>query len=157
MEQRAFEFWVGVFVLMGFAAMLVLALKVGNLELGAAEDTYTVTAPFSNIGGLRVRAAVRASGVTVGRVVGIDYDSDNYEAEVHLAINERFKFPTDTTASILTSGILGENYIGLDAGGEEENLKDGDRIQITQSAVLLERVIGQFLYNQAQQQTESEP
>ena len=157
MEQRAFEFWVGVFVLMGFAALLVLALKVGNLEFGKSERSYTVTAPFSNIGGLRARAAVRAAGVTVGRVTGIDYDSQNYQADVHLAIDEQYKFPADTTASILTSGILGENYVGLDAGGDEENLKDGDRLQITQSAVLLERVIGQFLYNQAQQQSEQQP
>src|SRR5260221_9129617 len=149
MERNTIDFWVGTFVLAGFGALLFLALKVGNLGVGQGRETYSVVAPFSNIGGLKVRAPVRASGVTVGRVTGIDFDTKKYEARVNLAIDTKYPFPKDTSASILTSGILGENYVGLDAGGDEAMLKDGDRIQITQSAVVLERLIGQFLYSQA--------
>ena len=151
MERTTIDFWVGVFVLMGFGAFLVLALKVGNLGFGGKQETYTVIAPFSNIGGLKTRAPVRASGVTVGRVVAIEFNTRKYEAEVKMAIDNNYQFPKDTSAAIQTSGILGENYIGLDAGGEEQKLKDGDRIQITQSAVVLERLIGQFLFNKAQE------
>ena len=151
MERSTIDFWVGAFVLIGFAALLVLALKVGNLGLDGAKETYTIVAPFSNIGGLKVRAPVRASGVTVGRVVEIGFDVKKYEANVKLAIDRNYQFPKDTSASILTSGILGENYVGLDAGAEEDKLKEGDRISITQSAVVLERLIGQFLYSKAQE------
>src|SRR5947209_6184963 len=146
MERSAIDFWVGIFVIMGFAAFLVLALKVGNFGLDGSKETYSVVAPFSNIGGLKARAPVRASGVTVGRVVAIGFDTNKYEANVKMSIDKKYQFPKDTSASILTSGILGENYIGLDAGAEDEKLKDGDRIAITQSAVVLERLIGQFLY-----------
>lgn len=151
MERSTIDFWVGLFVLIGFGALLVLALKVGNLSLGGSPETYTVTAPFSNIGGLKARAAVRASGVTVGRVTAIDFNTKKYEANVTMAINKAYQFPKDTSASILTSGILGENYIGLDAGGEEQKLKDGDRIQLTQSAVVLEKLISQILFGKAQE------
>lgn len=151
MERMTIDFWVGLFVLIGFGALLVLALKVGNLSLGGSPETYTVTAPFSNIGGLKARAAVRASGVTVGRVTAIDFNTKKYEANVTMAINKAYQFPKDTSASILTSGILGENYIGLDAGGEEQKLKDGDRIQLTQSAVVLEKLISQVLFGKAQE------
>src|SRR5262245_858003 len=112
MERGTIDFWVGVFVIMGFAALLVLALKVGNLGLNGAKETYVVTAPFSNIGGLKARAPVRAAGVTVGRVVAIGFDTNKYEANVKMAIDKTYPFPKDTSASILTSGILGENYIG---------------------------------------------
>ena len=151
MGKRTIEFWVGVFVLLGFGALMVLALKVGGVQLGGQNETYTVTAPFSNIGGLKVRAPIRASGVTVGRVAAIDFDAAQYEAEVTLEIDARFPFPKDTSASILTAGILGENYIGLDAGAEDDTLVDGDRIMITQSAIVLERLIGEFLYGKAQE------
>lgn len=151
MERSTIDFWVGLFVLMGFGALLVLALKVGNLGIGGNRETYTVLAPFNNVGGLKVRAPVRASGVTVGRVVAIEFDVKKYEANVMLAIDKNYQFPKDTSASIQTSGILGENYIGLDAGGDEQKLKDGDRIQLTQSAVVLEKLIGQFLYGKAQE------
>jgi phospholipid/cholesterol/gamma-HCH transport system substrate-binding protein len=151
MERSTIDFWVGAFVLIGFAALLVLALKVGNLGLDGTKETYTLVVPFSNIGGLKVRAPVRASGVTVGRVVEIGFDAKKYEANVKVAIDKNYQFPKDTSASILTSGILGENYVGLDAGAEDEKLKDGDRITITQSAVVLERLIGQFLYSKAQE------
>jgi len=151
MNSRMLEFWVGVFVLTGFAALLFLALKVGNLSFGATGDAYIVSANFSNIGSLKVRAPVRAAGVTVGRVTGIDFDSDRYQATVTMSVNARYAFPTDTSASILTSGVLGENYIGLDAGGEETMLEDGGQMTITQSAVVLEHIIGQFLYDKAQE------
>jgi phospholipid/cholesterol/gamma-HCH transport system substrate-binding protein len=151
MERSTIDFWVGLFVLMGFGALLVLALKVGNLGIGGTRETYMVLAPFNNVGGLKVRAPVRAAGVTVGRVVAIEFDVKKYEANVMLAIDKNYQFPKDTTASIQTSGILGENYIGLDAGGDDQKLKDGDRIQLTQSAVVLEKLISQFLYSKAQE------
>jgi phospholipid/cholesterol/gamma-HCH transport system substrate-binding protein len=150
MNQRVIDFWVGLFVLIGFCSLLVLALKVGNLGLGTGATTYTISAKFNNVGGLKVRAPVRASGVTVGRVTSISFDSKVYQATVGMAIDAAYRFPLDTSASVLTSGVLGENYIGLDAGAEEDYLADGGRIDITQSAVVLERVIGRFLYDKAQ-------
>lgn len=151
MERTTINLWVGVFVLLGFGALMVLALKVGNFGLNGERETYRIVAPFSNIGGLKVRAPVRASGVTVGRVEAIAFDTRKYEANVHMAIGKSYQFPKDTSASILTSGILGENYIGLEAGGEDEKLKDGDHLQITQSAVVLENLISRFLYDKAQE------
>lgn len=150
MNNRFIEFWVGVFVLLGFAALLFLALKVGNLGTSSGAAVYHVTANFNNIGSLKVRSAVRAAGVTVGRVQTIDFDSNAYQAKVTMAIVSSYIFPTDTSASVLTAGVLGENYIGLDAGAEEAMLGDGGRIEITQSAVVLEQVIGRFLYDKAQ-------
>lgn len=157
MNNRTLEFWVGLFVVAGFAALLFLALKVGNLGVGGGVETYTVQARFNNIGSLKVRAPVRAAGVTVGRVTGIDFDSTTYQADVAFAINADYRFPSDTSASILTSGVLGENYVGLDAGAEEKQLADGDRIEITQSAVVLEQVIGRFLYDKAQDTGGNQP
>lgn len=154
MNQRSIDFWVGLFVLIGFCAMLVLALKVGNLGIGGGSETYTVTAKFNNVGGLKTRAPVRASGVTVGRVTDIRFDSAAYQAVVAMAIDATYEFPVDTSASVLTSGVLGENYIGLDAGAEEDFLADGSRIDITQSAVVLERVLGRFMYDNAQKPAE---
>jgi phospholipid/cholesterol/gamma-HCH transport system substrate-binding protein len=151
MERSTIDLWVGVFVLAGFVALLFLALKVGNLSVAGGDHFYTVTARFDNIGGLKTRAPVRASGVVVGRVTGISFDTRKFEARVAMTLDDQYKFPKDTTASILTSGILGENYVGLDAGGDSEMLKAGDNIQITQSAVVLERLIGQFLYGKAQE------
>ena len=150
MNSRAVDFWVGLFVLVGFAALLFLALKVGNLGVGDAADSYVLTANFNNIGSLKVRAPVRAAGVTVGRVQAIDFDSSEYQATVTMAVTGAYKFPADTSASILTSGVLGENYIGFEAGGDNKMLKSGDKLRITQSAVLLEQVIGRFLYDKAQ-------
>ncbi|MCB1746847.1 MAG: outer membrane lipid asymmetry maintenance protein MlaD [Gammaproteobacteria bacterium] len=151
MNNRMLEFWVGIFVLAGFAALLFLALKVGNLGLGNATSSYAINASFGNIGSLKVRAPVRAAGVTVGRVTAIDFDTKRYQATVTMALDGAYRFPTDTSASILTAGVLGENYVGLDAGGEETLLADGGQITITQSAVVLEHVIGQFLYDKAQE------
>ena len=150
MEKATIDLWFGAFVAAGFAALLVLALKVGNLGSERATDTYRVEARFDNIGGLKVRGPVRSAGVLVGRVNEIHFDNERFQASVTLAIDKRYAFPKDTTASILTSGLLGETYIGLEAGGDDKKLAAGDRIQITQSAVVLERLINQFLFSKAQ-------
>ena len=150
MERTTIDLWFGAFVTAGFAALLVLALKVGNLGTERAAETYKVEARFDNIGGLKARGPVRSAGVLVGRVENINFDNERYQAKVSLALDKRFSFPKDTSASILTSGLLGETYVGLEAGGEDKKLGEGDRISITQSAVVLERLIGQFLFNKAQ-------
>jgi phospholipid/cholesterol/gamma-HCH transport system substrate-binding protein len=150
MERTTIDLWFGAFVAAGLAALLVLALKVGNLGAERATQTYRVEARFDNIGGLKVRAPVRSAGVLVGRVSEIHFDNERFQASVSLALDKRYSFPKDTTASILTSGLLGESYIGLEAGGEDKKLAEGDRIVITQSAVVLERLIGQFLFSKAQ-------
>jgi phospholipid/cholesterol/gamma-HCH transport system substrate-binding protein len=150
MERSTLNLWVGIFVLLGFFSFLMLAFKVGNLNLSSNQDAYIVTAHFDNIGQLKERAPVRSAGVLVGRVKAIRFDSKQYNAEVKLAIDSQFKFPVDTSASILTSGILGEQYVSLDAGGDEKYLKAGDQIKLVQGAVVLEKLIGQFLYNKAQ-------
>ena len=152
MERTTIDLWFGAFVTAGFVALLVLALKVGNFGAERATQTYRVEARFDNIGGLKVRGPVRASGVLVGRVQEIHFENKEYQASVTLAIDKRYTFPKDTTASILTSGLLGETYIGLDAGGDDKMLADGDRITLTQSAMVLERLIGQFLFSKAQEE-----
>jgi phospholipid/cholesterol/gamma-HCH transport system substrate-binding protein len=153
MEKTTIDLWFGAFVAAGFAALLVLAFKVGNL--GGAEragELYKVEARFDNIGGLKVRGPVRSAGVLVGRVQEIHFDNERFQASVTLALDKRYSFPKDTTASILTSGLLGETYVGLEAGGDSKALTGGDRIQITQSAVVLEKLIGQFLFSKAQEE-----
>jgi phospholipid/cholesterol/gamma-HCH transport system substrate-binding protein len=152
MERTTIDLWFGAFVTAGFAALLVLALKVGNLGAERATETYKVEARFDNIGGLKVRAPVRSAGVLVGRVADIHFDNERYQASVSLALDKRYKFPKDTSAAILTSGLLGESYIGLEAGGDDKSLAGGDRITITQSAVVLERLIGQFLFSKGQEE-----
>jgi phospholipid/cholesterol/gamma-HCH transport system substrate-binding protein len=149
MDRTTIDLWFGAFVAAGFAALLVLALKVGNLGAERATDIYRVEARFDNIGGLKVRAPVRSAGVLVGRVADIRFDNERYQASVILAMDKRYSFPKDTSASILTSGLLGESYVGLDAGGDDKKLADGDRIALAQSAVILERLIGQFLFSKA--------
>src|SRR5258708_11328738 len=151
MERTTIDLWFGAFVTAGFVALLVLALKVGNLGAERAQETYHVEARFDNIGGLKVRGPVRSAGVLVGRVQEIHFDNERYQASVKVALDKRYSFPKDTSASILTSGLLGETYIGLEAGGDEKKLAEGDRIAITQSAVVLERLIGQFLFSKAQE------
>jgi len=150
MDRTLLDLWVGIFVAIGIAALFVLALKVGNagttFNTGA---TYRVNAEFDNIGGLKVRAPVKSSGVVVGRVEDIQFDGKKFIARVTLDIDKRYEFPKDTSVSILTSGLLGEQYVGLDAGGDSAVLKDGDTVKLTQSAVVLESLIGQFLYNKA--------
>ena len=131
------------------AALFVLALKVGNASSVSVSDGYRVIAEFDNIGGLKVRAPVKSAGVVVGRVDGISLDTRTFRANVALRIDKRYPFPRDSSASILTAGLLGEQYVGMDGGGDEQNLKDGDHLKITQSAIVLEKVIGQFLYGKA--------
>lgn len=150
MEKTNIDLWFGAFVTAGFVALLVLALRVGNLGAERATETYRAEARFDNIGGLKVRGPVRSAGVLVGRVADIRFDNERYQAQVTLALDKRYSFPKDTSASILTSGLLGETYVGLEAGGDTQKLASGDRITITQSAVVLERLIGQFLFSKAQ-------
>ena len=149
MSRKLLDLWVGFFVVFGFAALLFLALRVGNLSSSNFADTYQLTAKFDNIGGLKVRGPVKSAGVVVGRVSEIHFDQESYEAVVTLTIDGRYRFPKDTFASILTAGLLGEQYIGLDAGGDERQLKSGDVVAKTQSAVVLEKLISQFMFNKA--------
>ncbi len=149
-QTRTVEIAVGAFVAAGLAALFVLAMKVSNIGAFDVAEGYELVARFDNVGGLKVRAPVTVGGVRVGRVVAIDYDMDTYEAVVRMRIDRRYdRFPTDTSASILTAGLLGEQYVGLEPGGEERYLGDGDRIRYTQSALVLEKIIGQFLYSKA--------
>jgi phospholipid/cholesterol/gamma-HCH transport system substrate-binding protein len=149
MNRSMIDLWVGVFVALGFAALLFLALKVGNLASFSTNQTYQVNAKFANIGGLKVRGPVKSAGVVVGRVADIRFDNESYEALVTMTLDLNYQFPRDTTAKILTSGILGEQYVGLEAGGDGVMLKQGDRVRLTQSAVVLENLISQFLFNKA--------
>ena len=149
MDRKIIDIWVGVFMLVGIAALLFLALKVGNLGSERNGATYNVEARFENIGGLKLKAPVKSAGVLVGRVSDIRLDPDKFQAVATLTLDKRFEFPKDTGASILTSGLLGEVYIGLEAGGDDKKLAQGDRITITQSAVVLERLIGKFMFNKA--------
>jgi len=149
MNRSAIDLWVGIFVTIGFAALVFLALKVGNLASFSTSQMYKVEAKFANIGGLKVRAPVKSAGVVVGRIADIRFDNESYEAVVIMNLESNFRFPRDTTAKILTSGILGEQYVGLEAGGDGTMLKDGDRMRLTQSAVVLENLISQFLFNKA--------
>ena len=149
MQASRHDVWVGSFVLLGAAALLFLALKAGNLLSLNFDDTYTVVAKFDNIGGLKARAAVKSAGVVVGRVESISFDDKSFQARVVLKLNQGVAFPKDSSAKILTAGLLGEQYIGLEPGADEKNLVAGDVIKQTQSAVVLENLIGQFLYNKA--------
>jgi phospholipid/cholesterol/gamma-HCH transport system substrate-binding protein len=155
MNRSTIDLWVGVFVALGLGALLFLALKVGNLASFSTAETYLVDARFSNIGGLKVRAPVKSAGVVVGRVADIGFDNESYEAVAKLTLDGRYKFPRDTSAKILTSGLLGEQYIGLEAGADARMLKDGERVRLTQSAVVLENLISQFLFNKAAEGGES--
>jgi len=149
-QSKAIETVVGVFIALGLAAIVVLALKVSNISTLAGDDGYEIQAKFENIGGLKVRSPVKMAGVLVGRVAEIRFDEDTYEAVTVMKIDPKYrKIPEDTTANIYTAGLLGEQYISLDAGGAEDYLQDGGQIEITQSAVVLEQVIGQVLYSKA--------
>ena len=149
MSRTTMDLWVGAFVVAGMAALLVLAFKVGNLGTFNQHETYTLTAEFDNIGGLKVRAPVKSAGVVVGRITDIQFDNASFRAKVTFNVDKRYQFPKDTFAKILTAGLLGEQYIGLDPGGDPDNLKNGDKIAKTQPAVVLENLIGQFLYSKA--------
>jgi phospholipid/cholesterol/gamma-HCH transport system substrate-binding protein len=156
MNRSTIDLWVGVFVVLGIGALLFLALKVGNLATFSNSETYQVQARFANIGGLKARAPIKSAGVVVGRVADIRFDNETYEALVSMTLDYSYQFPRDTTAKILTSGILGEQYIGLEAGGDGVMLKNGDRVRLTQSAVVLENLISQFLFNKAAEAKEPE-
>ena len=157
MSRSTLDLWVGLFVLIGAAALIFLSLKVGNLSASSFSETYTVEARFRNIGGLKARAPVKVAGVVVGRVSDISYDSERFEALVHLDIDSHYAFPRDTIGEILTSGLLGEQYVGLEPGGDERMLKSGDSLKLTQSAVVLEKLIGQFLFSKAADGSQQTP
>ena len=149
MQRSKNDVWVGLLVLIGAAAILFLALQSANLLSLSFQSTYSVTAKFDNIGGLKPQAAVKSAGVVVGRVAAIQFDDKSYQANVTLALEQRYVFPKDSSLKILTSGLLGEQYIGIEAGSDDKNLVAGDRVQSTQSAVVLENLISQFLFNKA--------
>ncbi len=149
MSKKGIETGVGLFVLLGLGALLFVALKAANLTSFGQADTYTVSARFDNIGGLKPRAPVRAAGVVVGRITGISLDPKTFQGVVTMEIERGYQFPKDSSAKILTAGLLGDQYVGLEAGGEVDNLAAGTTIKQTQSAVVLENLIGQFLFNKA--------
>ena len=149
MGKKSTEVLVGVFVLLGMAGLVFLALKAANLGSVGGGDTYTLTAAFDNIGGLKVRAPVRTAGVTVGRVTHIALDSKTFKGVVTMEVGRNYQFPKDTAAKILTAGLLGDQYIGIEPGADEKNLEPGATITQTQSAIVLENLIGQFLFNKA--------
>ena len=157
MERTTIDLWVGIFVALGVAALLGLAMKVGNLTTSNIGETYTVTANFGNIGGLKPRAPVKSAGVVVGRVADIQFDPATFLAVVSLNVDKRYNFTKDTFANIYTAGLLGEQYVSLEVGGDEANLANGDKITQTQDAVVLEKMIGQFLYNKASETEEKAP
>jgi phospholipid/cholesterol/gamma-HCH transport system substrate-binding protein len=157
MNRSAIDLWVGIFVVIGIAALIFLALRVGNLTSFSNAQTYQVYAKFANIGGLKPRAPVKSAGVVVGRVADIRFDNESYEAIVAINLDYNYQFPRDTTAKILTSGLLGEQYVGLEAGGDGVMLKNGDRLRLTQSAVVLENLISQFLFSKAAEGKEAPP
>lgn len=151
-NKRGLEIWVGLFVTAGLAALFMLAMKVSNMTAFADDVGYTVTGRFENVGGLKIRSPVSMAGVRVGRVADITFDPKTYEAVVTMRIAQQYNtLPKDTSASIFTAGVLGENYVGLEAGAQDDYLKHGDTIKLTQSAVVLENLIGQFLFNKAQE------
>jgi phospholipid/cholesterol/gamma-HCH transport system substrate-binding protein len=148
MTSRKIEILVGFFMAAAIAAFFMLAMNVSNMSSYGVGESYELVARFDNIGGLKVRSPVAAGGVRIGRVTKIDYNTDTYEAIVVMSIEEKYnKFPIDTAASVYTSGLLGEQFIGFEPGAEEEYLKNGDIIDLTQSAIVLEQIIGQFLYS----------
>ena len=150
MQQSKSDVWVGLFVLIGAAALVFLALQSANLLSLSFQKTYTLTARFDNIGGLKARAPVKSAGVVVGRVRDITFDQSTFQATVKMDLDSGYKFPADTSAKILTSGLLGEQYIGLQAGGDDGDLKEGSKIEQTQSALVLENLISQFLFQMAE-------
>jgi phospholipid/cholesterol/gamma-HCH transport system substrate-binding protein len=151
MQRSRNDIWVGLFVLIGAAAILFLALQAANLLNLNFQSTYRVEARFDNIGGLKPKAAVKSSGVVVGRVESITFDDKTFQARVALSMETRYKFPKDSSLKILTSGLLGDQYIGIEAGADEKLLAAGDVISSTQSAIVLENLIGQFLYSKSEE------
>ena len=156
MHRKSVDVWVGLFVLLGLAALLFLALKAGNMSTLSFAKTYAITGKFDNIGGLKPQAPVKAAGVVVGRVGNIKFDDKTYQALVTLELEAGYKFPKDSSLKILTAGLLGEQYIGIEAGGDTNNLVNGDKIASTQSATVLEDLINQFIYSKAAEGKEEE-
>lgn len=146
MEQARTDLWVGIFVAAGIAALVFLAVKAGNVDSIMSSEGYIITAEFDNVGGLRPKAPVKSAGVVVGRVESVDFSNQTLRAVVTANLYNQYQFPKDSSVSILTSGLLGDQFLGIDPGGDLENLENGDRVRITQSAMVLEKVIGQFLY-----------
>ncbi|HEY0488922.1 MAG TPA: outer membrane lipid asymmetry maintenance protein MlaD [Telluria sp.] len=155
MHRKTIDVWVGLFVLLGLAALVFLALKAGNMSTISFEKTYAISAKFDNIGGLKPQAPVKSAGVVVGRVGAIGFDDKTYQALVTLELEAGYKFPKDSSLKILTAGLLGEQYIGIEPGGDLNNLANGDRISRTQSATVLEDLINRFIYSKAAEGTES--
>ena len=153
MQRKSLDVWVGLFVVLGAAALMFLALKAGNMSSLSFGQTYSVTTKFDNIGGLKPQAPVKSGGVVVGRVGEIKFDDKSFQALVTLNLESRYKFPKDSSAKILTAGLLGEQYIGPEAGGDINSLAAGAQIKMTQSAVVLENLISQFLYSKAAEGT----
>ncbi len=151
MERTTIDLWVGIFVVAGVAALVMLAMKVGNLGTYNVSESYQVNADFSNIGGLKPKASIRSAGVLVGRVTDITLDTERYQAKVVMSLDKRYQFPKDTFAGIMTSGLLGEQYISLMPGGDTDMLKSGDVVKKTQSALVLEDLIGKFIYSKAEE------
>jgi phospholipid/cholesterol/gamma-HCH transport system substrate-binding protein len=149
MQRKSLDIWVGLFVLLGALAVMFLALKVGNMSSMSFGPSYTLIARFDNIGGLKPRAPVKSAGVVVGRVESIAFNDKTFQAQVTLRLQGEVQFPKDSSAKILTSGLLGEQYIGIEPGGDEKNFAEGDRIKSTQSAIVLENLISQFLFSKA--------
>ncbi len=156
MERTKIDLWVGIFAALGAAAIFGLAMKVGNLTSNTLGETYTVKAAFENVGSLKPRAPVKSAGVVVGRVESIQFDAKTYEAVVTLKLDKRYPFPQDTFANIYTAGLLGEQYVGLEAGGDDKSLANGDKIKHTQDAVVLEKMISKFLYSKASESAPAE-
>ena len=149
MHRKSIDVWVGLFVILGLAALLFLALKAGNMSTLSFGKTYLVTGEFDNIGGLKPQAPVKSAGVVVGRVGDIKFNDKKFKAQVTLELETGYKFPKDSSLKILTAGLLGEQYIGIEAGGATDNLANGDKISSTQSAAVLEDLINQFIYSKA--------
>lgn len=157
MTREKSDFLVGLFILLGIVALVFLALRAGNMSSFSFAPNYQVTAHFENVGGLKARAPIKSSGVVVGRVADIRFDNQRFQAAVTMDIEKKYQFPADSSASILTSGLLGEQYIGLTPGGEDKSLADHGEIQFTQSAVVLEELISKFLYNSAAKEGNADP
>ncbi|HEX9172012.1 MAG TPA: outer membrane lipid asymmetry maintenance protein MlaD [Telluria sp.] len=157
MHRKMIDVWVGLFVLLGAAALLFLALEAGNMSSLSFSKTYTISAKFDNIGGLKPQAPVKSAGVVVGRVGEITFDDKTFQALVRLEMEPGYKFPKDSSLKILTAGLLGEQYIGIEPGGDTNNLVNGDRITRTQSATVLEDLINQFIYSKAAEGKEEKP
>jgi phospholipid/cholesterol/gamma-HCH transport system substrate-binding protein len=149
MQRSKNDLWVGLFVLLGAVAVLFLALQSANLLSLSFQQTYKVTAKFDNIGGLKPKAALKSAGVVVGRVESITFDDKSFQALVTLAIESRYAFPKDSSLKILTSGLLGEQYLGIEPGADDKILTNNDKVSSTQSAIVLENLISQFLYSKA--------